>query len=378
MKKTLVALAVAAVAATSANAAVVYNQDGTKVDIGGQLRLALSQDKGERTDLKYGSSRLITSVTQDLGDGFSALANVQFRFDDEDDHNAYAHNLFAGFAKDNIGTLTFGRQETNSDDLGISDYTYDLGDVKLTHNHDNKAVKFRSAEWGGFSFGLDYFFGGAKKYSADEQNGKGWGGALFYTAQIANDTTLTLNGGFTQVRKNETTIVDVDTDLDPIGYLANGSKVYGPEAIAKSDVKEHKENAFVVGAELATGPFALAVDYTQKKLTNNVDKELTDNGFSVGTGFEDDFNKLRALEVGAKYNYLENAKVYGEYQYYKATKAAGSDKLTMNGFILGTDYWVAKNVVTYLEAGTFKYERNYNDDKDTRDNKVRLGMRFYF
>ena len=34
MKKTLVALAVAAVAATSANAAVVYNQDGTKVEVG--------------------------------------------------------------------------------------------------------------------------------------------------------------------------------------------------------------------------------------------------------------------------------------------------------------------------------------------------------
>ena len=42
MKKTLVALAVAAVAATSANAAVVYNQDGTKVDVGGQVRFAFN------------------------------------------------------------------------------------------------------------------------------------------------------------------------------------------------------------------------------------------------------------------------------------------------------------------------------------------------
>ncbi|WP_436799176.1 hypothetical protein [Pasteurella multocida] len=39
MKKTIVALAVAAVAATSANAATVYNQDGTKVDVGGSVRL---------------------------------------------------------------------------------------------------------------------------------------------------------------------------------------------------------------------------------------------------------------------------------------------------------------------------------------------------
>ncbi len=64
--------------------------------------------------------------------------------------------------------------------------------------------------------------------------------------------------------------------------------------------------------------------------------------------------EIRALEVGAKYNYLENAKVYGEYQYWKATP--NSDKVTMNGFILGTDYWFTKQVVTYLEAGTFKYK----------------------
>lgn len=45
MKKTIVALAVAAVAATSANAATVYNQDGTKVDVNGSVRLILKKEK---------------------------------------------------------------------------------------------------------------------------------------------------------------------------------------------------------------------------------------------------------------------------------------------------------------------------------------------
>lgn len=45
MKKTIVALAVAAVAATSANAATVYNQDGTKVDVNGSVRLLLKKKK---------------------------------------------------------------------------------------------------------------------------------------------------------------------------------------------------------------------------------------------------------------------------------------------------------------------------------------------
>ncbi|KGQ54650.1 Porin OmpF [Gallibacterium anatis] len=355
MKKTLVALAVAAVAATSANAAVVYNQDGTKVEVGGQFRVLLTKNSGERADLKNPGSRIDIKASQDLGNGFSALAATQLRFsardaagDEKQDFNDIeAYDVYAGFAYDQAGTLTFGKQASNQDDLGISDYTYDLGDVKQTHNHDAKSVKFRSVEWNGLSFGADYFFGDAKKDSATEQNDKGWGAALFYTAEIANDTTLTVNGGYTKVKK-------FARDQHPV-----------------NNNHDYNESAYVVGAELATGPFALAVDWSEKHSTNNTDKL----DFGVGT-LKSNFHKVEALEVGAKYNYLENAKVYGEYQYQKATPNSGDDKVTMNGFILGTDYWFTKQVVTYLEAGTFEY-KNQDNDKD-RDNKIGVGFRVYF
>lgn len=360
MKKTLVALAVAAVAATSANAAVVYNQDGTKVEVGGQFRVLLTKNSGERADLKNPGSRVEIKATQELGSGFSALAATQLRFsardeagDEKQDFNDIeAYNVYAGFAQDQIGTLTFGKQNTNQDDLGISDYTYDLGDVKMTHNHDKKAAKFRSVEWNGLSVGADYFFGDADKYkngraNPKEQNGKGWGAALFYTAEVANDTTLTVNGGYTKVKK-------FARDQQPV-----------------DDNHDYNESAYVVGAELASGPFALAVDWSEKVSTNDT------NALDFGTDEVGiDAHKIRALEVGAKYNYLENAKVYGEYQYWKATPNSGADKVTMNGFILGTDYWFTKQVVTYLEAGTFKYKNQ--DDKSDRDNKIGVGFRVYF
>ncbi|MEH8063311.1 porin [Gallibacterium anatis] len=353
MKKTLVALAVAAVAATSANAAVVYNQDGTKVEVGGQFRVLLTKNSGERADLKNPGSRVEIKATQELGSGFSALAATQLRFsardaagDEKQDFNDIeAYDVYAGFAYDQAGTLTFGKQASNQDDLGISDYTYDLGDVKMTHNHDKKAAKFRSVEWNGFSFGADYFFGDAKKDSDTEQNGKGWGAALFYTAEIANDTTLTVNGGYTKVKQ-----------FDRTDLTNNG---------------DYNESAYVVGAELATGPFALAVDWSEKVSTNDT------NALDFGTDEVGiDAHKIRALEVGAKYNYLDNAKVYGEYQYWKATPNSGDDKVTMNGFILGTDYWFTKQVVTYLEAGTFQY-KDQDNNKD-RDNKIGVGFRVYF
>lgn len=56
MKKTLVALAVAAVAA-SANATIVYNQNGTKVDVGGRVDVMLGKfGDSQRTDLRNNGS----------------------------------------------------------------------------------------------------------------------------------------------------------------------------------------------------------------------------------------------------------------------------------------------------------------------------------
>ncbi|MFC0323209.1 porin [Gallibacterium melopsittaci] len=362
MKKTLVAVAVAALAATSANAAVVYNQDGTKVELGGQFRVLLTKHKGERADLKNPGSRVEIKAAQDLGNGYSALAATQLRFDanDEDSFSDIeAHEVYAGFSQEQIGTLTFGRQATNLDDLGISDYTYDLGDVKQVHTSDKKAAKFRSAEWNGFSFGLDYFFGNAKKNVNEEQNGKGWGGALFYTAEIANDTTLTLNGGFSKVKS-----------FHKDGLDADGNAVSAPD---------YNENAFVVGTELATGPFALAVDYSELKASGDRKATLDLSDLKTDKVALEGFYKLRALEVGAKYNYLDNAKVYAEYKYYKATARTGDDKGTINGFILGTDYWLTKQVVTYVEGGTFKYSLDKaNVNTKDRDNKIGVGFRVYF
>lgn len=350
MKKTLVALAVAAVAATSANAAVVYNQDGTKVDVGGSFRVLLSKNTDERADLKNVGSRVIIKGTQDLGDGYSALANLEIRFDANDTNSfsdIQAKRVYAGFAKEGVGTLTFGNQLTNLDDVAVSDYTYDLGGIKQTATSGKKVAKFRSADFAGFSFGLDYLFGEQDK---DEYNhGSGFGVSAFYTTpEFAADTKLNFEAGFSQVK---------------VG------KYQG------SPIQEHKVNAFLVGAELVSGPFSLGVDYSQKKATDDF------NG--IGYKFNKElhavaipFNKLHELEVGVKYKYLDNASIYGEYINGKASSADGNTYTKRNAGILGTDYWFTKSVVAYLEGGTFKY-KNQDGDKET-DNRVGVGFRVYF
>ncbi|ERF77279.1 porin [Gallibacterium anatis] len=362
MKKTLVALAVAAVAATSANAAVVYNQDGTKVDVGGQVRLLLTKDKNERADLKYGSSRIHAKVNQDLGDGYSALGHLEIGLKGDQD-NVTVRRVYAGFAKEGVGQLTFGRQLTNLDDVGVSDYTYDLGGVNTTVTEANKDIRFRSADFAGFQFGLDYYFGDNAKnkaYEYEDENGitqtsstydnaSGFGVSAFYTVDVANDTALNFEAGYTQTK-----------------FGNNGTE---------SPVKPYKQKAFTVGAEVVSGKFALGVDYSQAKATNDKNSLDIIAPHSSGTVVSLPVNKLQQLEVGAKYDYLDNASVYGEYIYRQGKFVNVDEKVKVNEFILGTDYKFAKNVITYFEAGTAKAKF---DDKSARDHKVRVGLRVLF
>ncbi|WAM59350.1 hypothetical protein OW731_12850 [Avibacterium paragallinarum] len=69
MKKTLLALAVAAVA-TSASAATVYSNESTQVGVGGYFDVVLGKfGKDQRTDLRNNESRINFTAQQDLGDG---------------------------------------------------------------------------------------------------------------------------------------------------------------------------------------------------------------------------------------------------------------------------------------------------------------------
>lgn len=340
MKKTLVALTVTALASSVASAATVYEQNGSKVDVGGSLRILLTKNSGERGDLKNKGSRFVVKGSQNLGNGLSALANVELRFegnDGEDDFgNIETKRLYAGFKQDDIGTLTFGRQLTNADDLGLSDYTYDLGGVNQTETSGQKVVKFRSAEWSGFSFGADYLF---DKDETQSKNGgkrtRGWGVAAFYSAELTNDMTYNFSGGFTQTHD--------------------------------ADVRPHKEKAFIVSSELVTGPFSIAVDYSQRKSTKSVNS-VEYRAFSGSINRTLNFNKKREIGLGLKYQYVGNSSIYGQYIWGKGSTAEISSAADLHAWILGTDYKWHKNVVTYLEGGSFKYKRNgnYQDGGDRK------------
>ena len=132
MKKTLAALIVSAVAASAANAAVVYDNEGTKVELNGSLRLILEKADAKKYDaagnstktansaLRNAGSRFGITVKHNLDNDFYALGRLEFRFDDTDSRDQfgslYAKRAYVGLGSKATGDITFGRQLTIADD----------------------------------------------------------------------------------------------------------------------------------------------------------------------------------------------------------------------------------------------------------------------
>lgn len=354
MKKTLVALAVAAMAATSANAATVYEQDGTKVELSGSLRLLLGQlSKDNRGDLINDDSRVWVKASQDLGNGLSALGGFELRFDNIDNYdsmsaaeqkaakeqntfrNPRARQVFGGFAHKDVGTLTFGRQETTLDTVQLSDFAYSFGGNNNLTDYAEKSVKFRSAEWAGFSFGADYLFGTANKSQANTYK-YGYGVSAFYSQELAKDFGLNLAAGY-------------------------GVDKYDDANTATSKTGQ-KDQSWRTSAQLVFGPASLGVEFGRTDV--KVNKRTTKRG--------------RNFLFGAKYQVIEPTALYFQYQNNQTKVVATGAKETENKYVVGADYKLHKNVVTYVELARSLTKDNAAPVVKGNDTAYGVGLRVFF
>ncbi|WP_439241075.1 porin [Lonepinella sp. BR2474] len=345
MKKTLVALAVAATAATAvstANAATVYEKDGTKIELSGSFRMALGRfGNDQRTDLQNDGSRVLVDVKQDLGNGFGAFAGYQLRFNDGADekssfNNPTTNKLFGGFEHQDIGALSFGRQATNADDvIGDNGYTFSGALIPLTTDAD-KSVKFRSAEWSGFSFGLDYLFGNSSKTrtsggSTDDSLKNGYAATLFYNLELGESQALDFAAVYSQDN------YDNGTTRDTVA----------------------KNRQWLVHAGYTLGDFNLGLNYGQ---ANHKVKSQNSN------------DKSNYALVQASYQVTEPSRVYVQWE-----RAENKAVDITNKYLAGVDYQLHKNVVTFVEYAHFRtktYEAT--GPAYSKDNKYVVGLRVFF
>ena len=209
MKKTVIALAIAAFAATgAANAATVYNQDGTKVELGGSARIFLGKlGKDQRGDLVNDGSRIKINATHTLDNGLSAFVGYETRFNGSQKEkqsgsntgfgNITTNKLFVGFGFENVGKLSFGRQATTADDVLGDGLYYRSGANNILTTGADKSIKFRSADFEGFSFGADYLFGNPNKVTAAKSYKNGAGVAAFYNYDFEKNHNIEFAAGYT-------------------------------------------------------------------------------------------------------------------------------------------------------------------------------------
>ena len=347
MKKTLAALIVSAVAASAANAAVVYDNEGTNVQLNGSLRLILEKADSKTYDkagkstktansaLRNAGSRFGITVKHNLDNDFYALGRLEFRFDDTESRDQfgslYAKRAYVGLGSKATGDITFGRQLTIADDLSqANDYEYGFipkGDYIRTSGTGVVRYDYKGIE--GLQLSANYNFG-------QRHNDKGralktglknaYGLGALYTA---GDLDVRFAYGHTNFETNAAHAHRLDGVLASLGYKFADLTV--------------------------TGDFG----YAHEKLN-----DAKTNKFYVSPGFA--------------YQVVPASKVYGNYLYERVKGETTKDKT--HGFLLGADYKLHKQVVVFVEGKYVTTKSYVNDayDGKVKDRAIGVGMRVFF
>lgn len=347
MKKTLAALIVTAFAASAANAAVVYDNEGTKVELNGSLRLIMEKadkkvynaanqsTKKANSALRNAGSRFGITVKHNLDNDFYALGRLEFRFDDTDSRDQfgrlYAKRAYVGLGSKATGDITFGRQLTIADDLSQAvDYEYGFipkGDYIPTAGTGVVRYDYKGIE--GLQLSANYNFGqknNEKGKALDPAIKNAFGFGALYTAG----------------------------DLD--ARFAYGHTSFETDASYK-----HRVDGFLASLGYKFGDFTLTGDFAYGH--EKFDDEKT-NKFYVAPGFA--------------YQVLPASKVYGNYLYERVKGENTKDKT--HGFLLGADYKLHKQVVLFVEGKYVTTKEYVNDSYDgkTKDRAIGVGMRVFF
>ncbi|WP_435247693.1 porin [Vibrio sp. nBUS_14] len=301
MNKTMIALAVSAAAlATGANAAELYNQDGTSLDMGGRAEARLSMKDGKASDESRIRLNFLGKV--DIQDGLYGVGFYEGEFttadadadEDTGDNGSDIDNryTYAGLGG-TFGEVTYGK---NDGALGvITDFT----DIMAYHGN-SAAYKVASAD------------------RADNM--------LSYKGQF-QDLGVKASYRFSDRIEDKNTGTISETDLD--GYSLSGVYAFGTSGFklgaGYADQNEgknaSKDEYMVAGSyELNELYFAATVVMgTDKDGSNKTDKtgyELAAAYTLDQTVFSTTYNKLEAETSGDKSDEADNLAVDATY-YFK-------------------------------------------------------------
>lgn len=367
MKKTLAALIVGAFAASAANAAVVYNNEGTKVELGGRLSVIAEQSSNTVDDqkqqhgaLRNQGSRFHIKATHNFGDGFYAQGYLETRlissYDSADSDGfggittKYAYVTLGNKA---LGEVKLGRAKTIADGItSAEDKEYGvLNNSKYVPTNGNTV---------GYTFkGIDGLVLGANYLLAQKR-----------------DTT-------NPSKEGEVAAQSISNGVQ-VGAKYDANNIVAAIAFGRTNYKESSNIALGRKEQLEGVLSTLGYRFSDLGLLVSLDsgyaKTKNHKEIPVKTNSKPAYDEKRYfVSPGFQYELMEDTNVYGNFKYERTSSDEGKNTREQ-AVLFGVDHKLHKQVLTYIEGA---YARTKTNDKGKaektgKEKSVGVGLRVYF
>ncbi|NQZ92249.1 MAG: porin [Moritella sp.] len=298
MKKTILATAI--LLAGAANAAEVYNNEGTSISLGGSFRGNVVIDNSDDVKFQDAGSRFDIKAVKDIADGVKAFGQIEIKYTNDDttdiDDVLYVNKAFVGLEHDVYGTFVLGKQLGLNDDLVMNDFSYETStylaqasevgsdtqdQLKYTKSFESASVVVGLIDQDTYSIGGTYDVAGL---------------SLGVAYNIKNDVAAT-NGS-----DNSAIIVGAQYSMDALTVGAH---------YQATDIDDADKSVYGIGATYSLG---LARAWVMLDILDG------DNDSDEGS----------LVSIGADYEVVKDVKAYVEYQ-FDDNEVNGSDSKVFLG-----------------------------------------------
>ncbi|HHF4804844.1 TPA: porin [Haemophilus influenzae] len=352
MKKTLAALIVGAFAASAANAAVVYNNEGTNVELGGRLSVIAEQSNSTADDqkqqhgaLRNQGSRFHIKATHNFGDVFYAQGYLETRFVTKASENGsdnfgdittkYAYVTLGNKA---FGEVKLGRAKTIADGITSAE-DKEYGVIKnskyIPTNGNTIGYTFKGID--GLVLGANYLLA-QERYEGEVNPQKISNGVQVGAKYDANNIIAGIAYGRTNYRENTIGIPDLGKKQQVNGALST-----------------------------------LGYRFSDLGLLVSLD-----SGYAKTKNYKAKHEKRYFVSPGFQYELMEDTNVYGNFKYERNSVDQGK-KTREHAVLFGVDHKLHKQLLTYIEGAYARTRTTSGTNVTTEKEKsVGVGLRVYF
>lgn len=386
MKKTLAALIVGAFAASAANAAVVYNNEGTNVELGGRLSIITEQSNSTVDDqeqqhgaLRNAGSRFHIKATHNFGDGFYAQGYLETRLvsdypESSSDHFGGITTKYAYVTLGNkaFGEVKLGRAKTIADGItSAEDKEYGVLNNKkyIPTNGNTVGYTYKGIDGlDGLVLGANYLLAQSRVPGGPSSFPRKQGEV--YPQQISNGVQVgakyDANNIIAGIAFGRTNYKTAGADFDPYGTFGLGRKEQ-VEGVLSTLGYRFSDLGLLVSLDSG---YAKTKYYTTTTDSSGSSQTITNPAYDEKRSF---------VSPGFQYELMEDTNVYGNFKYERTSVNQGKNTREQ-AVLFGVDHKLHKQVLTYIEGA---YARTKTNDKGKtektgKEKSVGVGLRVYF